>query len=122
VTFTLPPIDNDAMQDAARVYRAAFELETRLEEEWEARRAEWEKLDEFDDLRVERENQLWFAEQLRSEARDLYLATTLGRIPFSRDRFNTEMFAKINDPRLAALLPVMDKVRTRLEARKDLFF
>jgi hypothetical protein len=110
------------MQDAARVYRAAFELETRLEEEWEARRAEWEKLDEFDDLRVERENQLWFAEQLRSEARDLYLATTLGRIPFSRDRFNTEMFAKINDPRLAALLPVMDKVRTRLEARKDLFF
>jgi hypothetical protein len=122
MTFSIPPLDEEATRNAAHVYRAAFELENQIEEEWEARRSEWEKLDEFDDLRVERENQLFFAEQIRGEARDLYLATTLGRVPFGRDPFNTEMFTKISDSRLAALLPMIDQVRARLEARKDLFF
>lgn len=120
MTFSLPPVDNDMLHNAARVYRAAFELESRIDEEWEARKSEWKTLDPFDALRVQRENQLFVAEQLRIEARDLYLATTLGRIPFSRDPFNTKVFAKIDDSRLAALIPLIDDVRARLEARKDL--
>jgi hypothetical protein len=117
MTFILPESDPEVIELAQKAYRLAWEHEQRVDEAWEARRSEWEKEDEFSRIRVARENALFLAERLRSEARELLLCAVLGgaRAPFPRDPFDVPFFEKVKDRKFTRILKVVDEARLKVE-------